>query len=281
VDYHHALGFDKFLIYDNSKNFEMKQWGKLKGDHVEVIHFPGDTKQMPAYFDCGKKLAETGEYEWAAFFDADEYLVLKKHEHVADMLEEHCSWGALVINWLVFESNGWNLQALEPVTRRFQYHLAWDNPVQNHVKSIVRLADVKELAGENPHNFANVKEGSTVHDSNGKPVKGPFNTDKPRDVVVIHHYHTKSRKEYVAKRNRGRSDAVEDKEAARETLKLTEEDLASSLAGEDLPMDTKHFEEQGLVFDDSAWQFLKSHVSAYGLFDEIGLIKTNESRRKI
>ena len=59
VDYHHALGFDNFFIYDNTEGFEMKQWGNLKGDHVELISFSGPKRQLAAYVDCGSTVAAT------------------------------------------------------------------------------------------------------------------------------------------------------------------------------------------------------------------------------
>jgi len=134
VDYHHALGFDKFFIFDNTAGFEMKQWGTLKGDHVEVIHFPGGKRQMPSYVECFNLVKASGIFEWVAFFDTDEFLVLKRHDHVADMLEEYCKDGALVVNWYMFGYNNWNLQAPGPVTRRF-LHRDKNNSANRHVKT--------------------------------------------------------------------------------------------------------------------------------------------------
>ena len=103
VDYQSALGFDKIRIYDSSDLNEMKIFGEKKGDHVDVIHFPGAPVakcelQERFYHDC-----EEGVYTWVAFFDIDEFLVLKKHDDVHDMLEEHLQRGALGINWYIFK----------------------------------------------------------------------------------------------------------------------------------------------------------------------------------
>ena len=86
VDYHLAIGFRKVYIYDNSKNFDLKEWGKHRlSDTVMVKHFPGIAKQNAAYFDCAKR-AEKDGYTWAAFFDVDEFLCLKKHKNVINFL---------------------------------------------------------------------------------------------------------------------------------------------------------------------------------------------------
>ena len=34
--------------------------------------------------------------------DIDEFLVMRKHRHVADFLEEYCEAGAVLLSWLVF-----------------------------------------------------------------------------------------------------------------------------------------------------------------------------------
>ena len=144
VDYHYALGFDKIRIYDNSDLNEMKVFGDKKGDHVDVIHFPGvpvaDCElQERAYHDCAQKAVEEGVYTWAAFFDIDEFLVLKKHEDVHDMLEEHLQRGALGINWYVFEPTQSDLLYVPlPVTKRFIYRSRNLCPI---IKSIVKLSD--------------------------------------------------------------------------------------------------------------------------------------------
>jgi len=280
VNYHHALGFEKFFIYDSSEGFELKQWGRLKGNFVDVdvFHFPGGGEQhKKAFIDCGSKAKASRNYEWAAFFDADEYLVLKQHEHVSDMLEEYCHQGALVVNWLTFKSNGWNLPVFEPITRRFVYHMPLDSGVNRHVKTIARLADVDslflprdstvDLALKSPHNIAIVRPGTNVHDTTGKIVRGPFNTGEGIwDVVALHHYQTKSAKEFV-QRKRGQVGRNEPKK-----LEIAERQFAKDLARDHLPLDAGEAAEQNLVFNDSAWQFLKKRVPAYALFDELALV---------
>jgi len=274
VDYHHALGFDQFFVYDNTEGFEMKQWGKLKGDHVELIPFSGQRKQLEAYVDCGEKLAATDIFEWVAFFDADEFLVLKEHEHVADMLEEYCPHGSLGVNWFMFGSNNWNLQAPEPITRRFLYR-----PVGVHklVKTIARLKDIKQIMNSNrlkhnPHNFLELKNHSVMHDSNGRNITGPFNENGPVDVVVLHHYNRKSSKEYLHKRKRGRPTTEAKHPSINRLTNEAKQELANALASEQLPLYNSLSKNPDLIFDDSAWQFLKKNVPGYALYDKIALM---------
>jgi hypothetical protein len=85
------------------------------------------------------------EHEYMAFFDVDEFLVLKKHTNVDEFLKDHLPKGALAISWYIFGSGYTTMYAPLPVTRRFLFrdgtsgkdrHEKWNN-----VKSILRLKD--------------------------------------------------------------------------------------------------------------------------------------------
>ena len=268
VDYHRALGFDGFYIYDNSDDFEMKQWGKLKGNHVRLRHMPGEKSQMLAYIDCHRRIADNGNYEWIAFFDVDEFLVLKRHDHVSDLLEEHCPTGKLGVNWVWFGPNHWNVPVPEPVTRRFVYR---DANVAPHVKTIARVGDIHRLhVFKDPHNFVELHKKLKMHDTRRTRFSGPYNPNGPIDVVALHHYNTKSYKEQVAKRHRGRASAPTTDEYRTEA----EDSFLGALQTDRLPFDDRRMaSDPAYVFDDSAWRFLKTHVPGYALFDEIGLIQ--------
>jgi len=113
INYHLGLGFSKIVVYDNSASFDLREWRRQEQitPMVEVIHFPGLAPQERSYLTCAQS-ALNGDFgenkKWAAFFDVDEFLVLKKHEHVDELLEEHLpkGSGALSINWVRFSFNG-------------------------------------------------------------------------------------------------------------------------------------------------------------------------------
>lgn len=112
VDYHLGLGFSKIVVYDNSENFELKEWTQTQARHlVQVISFPRPERQEGVYLDCARK-AFNGDFgenkKWAAFFDVDKFLVLKQHENVDALLDEHLpvGSGSLSINWAMFQFNG-------------------------------------------------------------------------------------------------------------------------------------------------------------------------------
>jgi Glycosyl transferase family 2 len=173
VDYHLALGFAHILIYDNTADFELKEWARKKSCRVSVRHFPGaSAPQAKAYLNCARHLsssASAGQHQheqnhtWIAFFDIDEFLILidpkyqnTSNDHdghdgknmsssrggvVVPFLRDHCPPGiALGINWRVMGTAGHTLYQPAPMTLRFQY--AVDSGANPHVKSIIHLNDL-------------------------------------------------------------------------------------------------------------------------------------------
>jgi hypothetical protein len=267
---------------------------------VEVIHYPGLAPQQRSYLTCAQS-ALNGDFgenkKWAAFFDVDEFLVLKKHEHVDELLEEHLESGALSINWVWFSFNGKLLCDAKPVTKRFLYRDPNVNHqlVNRHVKSIVRPEDMK-MKTSNVH-YPHLKNGNQ-HDTNGTVFSGPFNNNGPLDVAAFHHYGTKSYGEYVKKRIRGRSDINDETERMKvynEAITFFEDALEKNSSGNlglaDVIFDdltrTEWTEnltraewteyssgklglaETDVVFDDSAWTLLKKVSPGYAVFDDL------------
>ena len=266
VDYHLGLGFGKIVVYDNSNSFELEEWGRARSynGRVETIHFPGLVQQGNAYLDCAQKaLSGTfGVKKWAAFFDVDEFLVLKRHENVEALLEEHLMDGSLSINWFKFPSSGKLFCEPSPVTKRFLYH---EPETNRHVKTIVRLEDMDMTKPPHPH-FPYLRDGDLTyqHDTNNKILTSALNVNGPTDVAVIHHYHTKSFGEYVMKRHRGRSDSILKKnytDFLDESIRLFEEAMRKN--GTDNHTD----DLAGLIFDDSAWTMLKKVSPKYASYE--------------
>ena len=265
VDYHHALGFDAFHLYDNSQLFEMRHWAEEKGDHVKVTHFTPDTSnpQVQAYLNCATNAREES-YTWAAFFDIDEFLQLKKHRDVVDFLEEYASSGAIAVNWYRFHpGKGDVLYKPLPVTKRFMYR---ERAVNHIVKSIAKLSDMDMK----PFIHDAAVTNGTLHDTNNHSFTGPYNPLGSTDVAALYHYHIKSHKEYVAKRLRGRADI---KGFANYTARVEESQKLFEKA-----LDPHNTNDSGGVYDDSAWEAMKKYAPQYAMFDDLEtVLEKNES----
>lgn len=205
IDYHYALGFSHFYIYDNSHEFEMEQWASEKGPHVTMTHYVGNGIQREAYQHCLTNHVIKDRHSWVAFFDADEMIILKKHNNIVDLLFEHCERGVLSINWVVFGPGKREVYQPLPFTKRFQYR---PEDVSVHLKSIGRVQDLSLRKPPHAHYpYLKRRRGDVVqHDAENHSIKPQeyYNSYRPSNVTVVHHYNSKSYKEYIAKRMRGR-----------------------------------------------------------------------------
>ena len=265
IDYNLAIGFDKIYIYDNSPDFELQEWYELQNKtFINVTHFPGDVKQKAAYQTCISKIKwemdEKPKHKWIAFIDLDEFIVLKKHETILDLLEDTTKGsdiGGLALNWYMFGFHNQIKYKPVPLTKRFQTR---EKGTDQHVKVIVRT-DVMGNGGgmQNPHYYRYSNHSIATVDTNGKRLVGEepwFNVDGPSDVAVIHHYHTKSLEEYVSRCGRGR--------AGQKQYKITD----PSCRNEKEILEEWQRGMQESVFDDSAWHILTSRVPKYRFYDD-------------
>ena len=254
VDYHFGLGFHSIYLIDNSDKHELKSWQDKRrnaGYSVRVLPKPGTHRQMYGYHMCAAEFKN--DHTYMAFFDVDEFLVLKKHDRVDDMLADHLKEGSLAVSWYIFGTGDTNMYAPLPVTKRFMYrdgdtektrHNQWSN-----VKSILKLQDYGNYP-KSPHSMKHSR--GTWKDTNGGGTFdkiGAINTDRPTDVAVIHHYKYLSPKEFHWK------------SCVRKTVDDKFKDC-----NDDKELRSKPY--KGHTFDDSAWALLKKNVPQYAMYDE-------------
>jgi hypothetical protein len=82
-----------------------------------IVIYPGKGLQGSAYLDCAKEPQK--RHTCAAFFDANQYLVLKNHETVMEFLRNHFRDGAMSINRVVMSSSGHQAYNPRPVMKQF------------------------------------------------------------------------------------------------------------------------------------------------------------------
>ena len=265
IDYNLAIGFQKIYIYDNSEDFELQSWyEKQNQTRVDLKHFPGQRKQKPAYHDCIARIK--GEdpkgpmHKWLAFIDLDEFIVLKQHVNILELLEERAvghNVGGLALNWYMFDYNNQTKYKPIPLTKRFQTR---NKEINQHVKVILRT----DLIGKggtiiNPHAYKYTNSSIATVDTTGKRLEREpwFNIDGPSDVAVIHHYYTKSLEEYVSRCERGRADIIQ----------RSDEDVACR--SEEKILEEWERNGQHSVLDISAWEILKHRVPKYAKYDDL------------
>jgi hypothetical protein len=210
LDHYFSLGIDKMVVYDNSPSAVMSVLSE--DPRVLYHHFPGKQKQMPAYIHfieyCRANPSEAPDF--VGFTDADEFLVLKRHPTIQDFLTStaaDCS--GVAIPWRMYGNCGLTTYDPRPVVERFPTPAT--GSTHDLFKSFVRPLEVRGI--NNPHFFYTTR--GTRNAAGTKVLE--FAEDPCEDaggVAVLNHYFTKSYKEFMQKRARGRSDIASTRAAS-------------------------------------------------------------------
>jgi hypothetical protein len=206
IDYHIKIGIVSFLLYDNMSQIPLEHTLKEYIDKgiVKVIHKKGeyDSRQAEAYNDSVNHLQN---YEWAAYIDIDEFIVLLGEEtNINDYLKKHNdTTSSIGLNWLMFGSNG-HKDVQTSIINSYTQSCPGSHH-NKHIKSIVRLS--RFYWTDNPHYFF-ITKGNIVN-VREEPIKkgSPFNNPPIlNEIMRINHYYTRSYEDFKLKQKRGRGD---------------------------------------------------------------------------
>lgn len=188
LDYNHKIGFDKIIMYQNDWRTDIER------PFLEKRVWDGRSIQVPLY---NSFLQTDTEYDWVAFFDCDEFLVLKKHDNVKDFINDYKDKTNVIgLNWYFYGSCGLTTRTSNSLLTMFPNR---NRNVDQHVKVMVNVKSSETMSL--PHNT----HGPAM-DTNGKLFHGPFNPNGPSDVAVLNHYHNKTREDWMLRCQRGRID---------------------------------------------------------------------------
>jgi len=203
IDYHLKLNFDDIHIFQNNWRFN----NKIPNVKVHFHEYDGKSYenyvksnepvwvkniQAKCYTEFMQNYHE--EYEWAAFFDVDEFLVLKRTNDVKEFIKGYENEECLIINWAMFGDSGIqnfdesNTKVLQRFTKR-------QNKVHGQFKSICKL---------NPNAKHNIHwvEGDWV-DTKYHRGNNTSNDIGNYEVAQLNHYFTKTYPEFMVKIERG------------------------------------------------------------------------------
>ena len=190
VSYNKKLGFDEIVMYQNDWKCQ------LDLPYLKKIDFPGKHKQMEAYRHFTTNYRN--QYDWAAFFDCDEFLVLKKHKTIHDFIKEYDNPYGIGVNWQFFGANG-QMNRGEHTNSLLKQFTKKQKDVDQHIKSILNLKSNSVMSL--PHN-----PNSPLMSTDRVMFTGPFNKSGNIDVAQLNHYHHKSYEDWLLRCQRGQSD---------------------------------------------------------------------------
>ena len=202
IDYNLKLGYDDIFIFKNNWDWV----GPEPNDRVHVLDYNGETYmseeplwvrniQAKCFTDFGRNYYN--EYEWAAFFDIDEFLVLKKHNDVKDFIKDYDNHECVIINWAMFGDN--NIETFdESYTSQLNRFTKRKRELHTQFKSICKTSPNLE---------------HQIHWSNGPWVdthfrvgNGPFNYYASDEIAQLNHYYIRTFPEFLTKREKGAVD---------------------------------------------------------------------------
>ncbi len=201
------LGFDKIIVYNNDSIDDTAQICRraAKIFPIEVIDWPsvsGQSPQVTAYNHAKGLLAD---FEWVAYFDCDEFLVLHQDNNIKEFLERYQpDVGAIGINWVTFGSSGLLVANYGLVTETFFLggSRTWGN--NRHIKTIARVSMMESMG---IHDCL-LSAGHYVH-PNGEvltmPTKRGISEAAEHSIAQLNHYQVKSKEDFDEKMRKGRA----------------------------------------------------------------------------
>ncbi len=200
IAYHRIVGFDHFYLYDNDSTdggADLIRQSNL-ARYVTVTQWPQRPGQLPAYRDFIDHHAQG--FDWAAFIDLDEFLLPLEGRSVRPILESLGTASAVLVHWRVFGPSGWDERPAGLAIDNYTKRAADSFQSNRHIKSVVRCADLIDVSG-NPHQF--LLRGEPC-DALGRTIPNdPIQKSSCHERLVINHYQTRSRQDWLAKLRRG------------------------------------------------------------------------------
>ena len=216
VAYHALIGFDTQIIFDNRSDDGTAAIIKSAAALYDIRYHhwqDSSTRSQVAAYEAACAAYKL-EFDWIAFVDSDEFLMLAAPEPINDFLARFEGWSGIAVHWAIYGANGHDDFPPSLVLDSFTARAGTDFFPARHVKSIIRPGFAARCL--NPHCFelAGARLGSYC-DARGRsmqwwpaPEHGgilPGVSLEPPDYGVcrINHYFTRSRAHWAAKLKRG------------------------------------------------------------------------------
>lgn len=154
VSYHLLLGFDKIIIYDNHSIIRLAnlldkyvKQGKVIVHETEAGYI-GTKAQGLAYTHCFNNYKNN--FIWIAVIDADEIILLHKHDSIKSFLAEFENYGGVFLNWVHYGNPNMLYRETKSMINNFIYK---NKNRSTTGKSIVRPTRVKDFTGPHGPNY--------------------------------------------------------------------------------------------------------------------------------
>lgn len=212
IEYHKQVGITKIYFYDNESedNTLSILTPYITSGLVEYIKIKGKAQQLEAYNHAIYHYKNQSRY--MAFIDMDEFIMpqepFKPINTIINELLRKAPLGAVGIgvNWALYGSSFLVQKPHGLIIENFIHRGRNNHWINFHIKTICNPRFVKKYIS--PH-YPLYKIGAySISEATGKKIYGWFCHSVEYKHLRINHYFTKSKEQYIQKRNRGLGDRL-------------------------------------------------------------------------
>jgi hypothetical protein len=147
--YHRILGVDHFYLYDDDPSAALNSFLVAHQKYVTIINWhrqsvdlAGLNRQTKAYNDAIDRIGS--QFEWVAFIDIDEFIVLPGYQDLPAFLRHYSAFGQISLQWYLFGHNGFFNDPPGFVTTTLTRRMA--EPHLKRVKSIAKVSAIENIS---------------------------------------------------------------------------------------------------------------------------------------
>lgn len=209
IEYYKSIGFDNIIFYDNNEYNNFNQYNIIKSyidsgfiKYHDYKNMHNCSQQHLAYVDCLRNYKNT--FDWVAFFDIDEFLVLKEHNSIKDFLSSNINFNNywnIAIRWVIMDDNDLIYNDKTPVLERFTRETEY----QPNMKSIVNVKNIDiDFIDKNfnPH-YTQMQNFDVICNIHGEKCNRFVSKKEKNPIVYLKHFRFKTVEECIKKINDG------------------------------------------------------------------------------
>ena len=202
--WHFHIGIDHVYLYDDDSEVPVEETVTDFRDRVTVYRnqFIEQDNRQKTYYNFILHDARK-HFDWLAYIDLDEFIVLKQNDQIQEFLETYNEYGAVVMFWSIFNSNQHIERPTPGLIAHYDKVVREENFKDLYVKSIINTKYAKTMPTVHSGRFV---EGKYAVTDQFKELTGSFTQDfslLSKEKIQLNHYYTKSLACMIRKHERG------------------------------------------------------------------------------
>lgn len=206
--FHKMIGVDLFFLYDNGSSDGGSELvrGSDFARNVTVTEWSDRPGQLSAYNHF--RVNHADRVTWIGFIDIDEFIVPRAGGSIREILMRRMyePYAQIMLQWLVFGPSGHDRRPPGLIVENYTRRMPDGAEINRHIKSLVRT---NRLLGIDYTPHAAECSGPSCNTRGEEMLPFAIQPVECHDVMVVHHYFTKSREDWEVKRRRGRGNSLE------------------------------------------------------------------------